>query len=342
MKHATSTAPRHAARAASLRHVSDDTPGIRRRRRGRGFSYIGPDGDPIHDDETLARIRSLAIPPAWNDVWICPWPNGHLQATGRDAKGRKQYRYHPRWRQVRDEAKFERVVAFSRALPHIHDAVARDLALPGIPREKVLATVVALLEQSLIRVGNDEYASQNGSYGLTTLRKRHVEISGSQIRFSFRGKSGQHHEVDVSDRRVAGIVKRLRDLPGQQLFQYVDDDGQRHSIASDDVNAYLRDAAGEEFTAKDFRTWAGTILAAQALVEIGSFESEAEARHNVAAAMNTVASRLGNTPSVCRDCYVHPAIIDAYIAGTLPPWPARRRENPDEDFERAVIGLLAS
>lgn len=329
--------PQDAARSARLRYVSDDKPGIRRRRRGRGFSYTDPDGQAIRDDETIARIRSLAIPPAWNDVWICPWPNGHLQATGRDAKGRKQYRYHPRWREVRDEAKFDRVVPFSRALPRIRDAVATHLALPGLPREKVLATIVLLLEKSLIRVGNDEYATENGSYGLTTMRNWHVHITGSQIRFSFRGKSGQHHEVGVSDRRVASIVKRLRELPGQELFQYVDDEGERRGISSDDVNTYLRDLAGEEFTAKDFRTWAGTILAARALLAAGPFDSEAQARHSIVVAMTEVAACLGNTPTICRNCYVHPAVIDAYLAGSLPGDVA-----DDDAFEASVIALLTA
>lgn len=338
MKSASTIDPRDDARSAGLRYVSDDMPGIHRRRRGRGFSYTGPDGEPIRDEQTLARIRSLAIPPAWDDVWICTRPNGHLQATGRDAKGRKQYRYHPRWREVRDEAKFDRVVPFSQALPRIREAVAEHLALPGLPREKVLATIVVLLEKSLIRVGNDEYATENGSYGLTTLRNRHVDITGSRIRFSFRGKSGQHHDVGVSDRRVASIVKRLRELPGQELFQYLDDDGERRSVSSDDVNDYLRDLAGEEFTAKDFRTWGGTMLAARALVAAGPFDSESQARHNVVAAMIDVAEQLGNTPTVCRNCYVHPAVIDAYLAGTLPSDVAA----DDEAFEAAVIDLLAT
>ena len=337
MTSASATDPQDDARAAGLRYVSDDMPGIRRRRRGHGFSYAGPDGEPVRDEETLARIRSLAIPPAWSDVWICTRPNGHLQATGRDAKGRKQYRYHPRWREVRDEAKFDRVVPFSRALPRIHDAVAEHLALPGLPREKVLATIVLLLEKSLIRVGNDEYATENGSYGLTTMRSRHVDISGSRIRFSFRGKSGQHHEVGVSDRRVATIVKRLRELPGQELFQYVDDAGERHGVSSDDVNAYLRDLADDEFTAKDFRTWAGTILAARALVAAGPFDSESQARHNVVVAMTEVAERLGNPPTICRNCYVHPAVIDAYLADALPDDVA-----DDGAFEAAVISLLTA
>lgn len=340
MKQPDDTDVSNAWRAARLRYVSDDMPGIRRRRRGRGFSYTGPDGAPIRDDVTLARIRSLAIPPAWESVWICARPDGHLQATGRDSKGRKQYRYHSRWRELRDEAKFDRVVPFANALPRIHATVAEHLSLRGTPREKVLATVVFLLETSLIRIGNDAYATQNRSFGLTTLRTRHVDISGSRIHFSFRGKGGVHHEVDVTDRRVATILRRLRDLPGQALFQYVDEDGERHNIASDDVNAYLHNLTGEEFTAKDFRTWAGTMLAAQALASAGPFESETQARHNIVVAMTNVAARLGNTPAVCRTSYVHPAIIDAYLAGRLPS-PSTSGDD-DACFEHAIIRLLSS
>lgn len=342
MKNAADTEALDAARAARLRYVGDATPGISRRRRGRGFSYTGPDGEPIRDEHTLERIRSLAIPPAWRDVWICPIPNGHLQATGRDARGRKQYRYHPRWREVRDEAKFERVVPFSAALPRIRETATEHLALQGLPREKVLATTVLLLEKSLIRVGNHQYAEENRSYGLTTLRDRHVAVTGSRIRFSFRGKSGQHHEVDVSDRRIARIVKRLRELPGQELFQYVDDEGVRHSVTSDDVNTYLREIAGEEFTAKDFRTWAGTMLAARSLVDVGPFENETEARRNIVEAVAAVAERLGNTPTICRNCYVHPAVIDAYLSGQLGKAMGKVNLDDDDEFERVVVTLLAS
>ena len=305
------------ARAAGLRYVSDTRPGIRRRHAGKGFSYIGPDGAPIRDEETLRRIRSLAIPPAWEEVWICPQPNGHLQATGRDAKGRKQYRYHPRWRATRDETKYEHMIAFGRALPRIRERVEQDMSLPGLPREKVLATVVRLLETTLIRVGNQEYARSNHSFGLTTMRDRHVHIQGGTVRFEFRGKSGVRHSVDLHDRRLARIVKRCRDLPGYELFQYIDDAGQRQRIDSADLNDYLRSIAGQEFTAKDFRTWAGTVLAALALQGFETFDSQAQAKKNIVGAIQQVAEQLGNTPSVCRKCYVHPAVIDAYLEGSM-------------------------
>jgi len=270
----------------------------------------------VRDPETLSRIRSLAIPPAWTDVWISAAPNGHLQATGRDARGRKQYRYHPRWNAVRDEEKFGRMLAFGRALPRIRARTAEDLRRPGLPREKVLAAVVRLLEATLIRVGNDEYARQNRSFGLTTLRDRHARVEASRIRFQFRGKSGVEHSVQVVDRRLARVVKRCQDLPGQELFQYVDEEGQRHAVESADVNAYLREITEDDFTAKDFRTWAGTVLAAQALQALEEVDSEVQARRNVVRAIESVAARLGNTPSVCRKCYVHPAVIDAYLDGT--------------------------
>jgi DNA topoisomerase-1 len=304
------------ARAAGLRYVRDDRPGLCRIRSGKGFRYQGPDGATIRDRETLARLRALAIPPAWTDVWICPQANGHLQATGHDERGRKQYRYHPRWRAVRDENKYDRMISFGQALPRIRARVEKDLARPGLPREKVLATVVRLLETTLIRVGNEEYARENGSFGLTTLRDHHVKVEGTKVRFAFRGKSGVRHEIDVRDRRLAKVVRRCQDLPGQVLFQY-DDEGQTRAVDSDDVNEYLRQAAGQEFTAKDFRTWAGTVLAAQALQEFETFDSEVQARRNVVAAIEAVANRLGNTTSVCRKCYVHPAVVGAYLDGTL-------------------------
>ena len=303
------------AKLAGLRYVSDTQPGIRRKRAGKHFSYIGVDGKPIRDPVELKRIKSLAIPPAWTDVWIAPTPRGHIQATGRDAKGRKQYRYHPRWREARDETKYYRMLAFGEALPIIRDRVDQDLALRGFPREKVLATIVRLLEATLIRVGNEEYARENKSYGLTTMRNRHVDIEGSMLQFHFRGKSGVKHVVGIKDRRVASIVRRLRDLPGHHLFQYVDDDGTLQAVDSDDVNQYLREITGQDFTAKDFRTWAGTLLAAEALQEFESVDSEAQAKKNVVQAIERVARRLGNTPAVCRKCYVHPEVINAYFDG---------------------------
>ncbi len=308
--------PAESARLARLRYLNDDRPGIRRRRAGKGFSYSSPDGKPIHDPEILARITSLAIPPAWSDVWISPGANGHLQATGRDARGRKQYRYHPRWRSVRDQSKYERTLAFGTALPQIRKRTESDMARPGLPRAKVLATLVRLLETTHIRVGNEEYAKQNRSFGLTTMHDRHVDISGTTMRFEFRGKSGVKHRVELHDRELASIVRRCRDIPGYELFQYIDDDGNRQTIDSADVNDYLREITGQEFTAKDFRTWTGTVLAALALQEFEAFDSEAQAKKNVVRAIESVAEQLGNTPSVCRKCYVHPAVLDAYIDGT--------------------------
>jgi len=339
--------PAESAKAAGLRYVNDAMPGIRRKRVGKHFSYIGLDGKPIRDPDELKRIRSLGIPPAYTDVWICPIPNGHIQATGRDAKGRKQYRYHPRWHEVRDETKYGRMMAFGQALPLIRERTERDLALSGMPREKVLATVVRLLETTLIRVGNDEYARTNKSFGLTTMRDRHVDISGSTVRFAFRGKSGKKHTISVKDRRLARIVKQSRDLPGYELFQYLDDEGQRRDVTSDDVNAYLREITGQEFTAKDFRTWAGTVLAALALQAFDPFEKDSEAKKNIVRAIEHVAERLGNTPSICRKCYVHPAVLDAYLEGTVIETLEQRIEQEIEDTshhlrpeEHAVMQLL--
>ncbi len=307
--------PEESAREAGLRYIHDDRPGITRKGAGKGFSYRGPDGERITAKATLDRIKALAIPPAWTDVWISPSPNGHIQATGRDAKGRKQYRYHPKWREVRDANKYEHVLAFGKALPRIRERVEEDLRKPGLPKEKVLALIVRLLETTLIRVGNDEYARHNKSYGLTTMRDRHAEINGSTVTFSFNGKSGIEHEVDLHDRRLAKIVKRCQEVPGQELFQYLDEDGNRQNVGSEDVNSYLKAISGEDFTAKDFRTWAGTKLAAEALAEFEAFDSDAAAKRNVVAAIERVASRLGNTTAVCRKCYVHPAVIDAYLGG---------------------------
>ena len=306
-----------AAKAAGLRYVGDHMPGIARKAAAQGFRYVDPDGKPVRDDATLARIRSLAIPPAWQQVWICQLANGHLQATGRDARGRKQYRYHPRWRSVRDEVKYERMLAFGRALPGIRKAVEAGLSLPGLPREKVLATVVHLLQVTMMRIGNEEYARENKSFGLTTLRNRHVRVDGRAVEFHFRGKSGVQHAVKVQDRRLARIIQRMRELPGQELFQYIDDDGDTHSIGSADVNDYLRAITGEDYTAKDFRTWSGTVLAALALREFEKFDTETQAKKNIVRAIESVAQKLGNTPSICRKCYVHPAVIEAYLDGAV-------------------------
>lgn len=336
------------AKAAGLIYVTDAQPGIVRKRSGKGFRFIDPQGKPLRDEKTLARIKSLVIPPAWTDVWITTRPNGHLQATGRDAKGRKQSRYHLRWREIRDETKYERMRGFAEALPHLRETVDQDLRRPGLPYKKVLATIVSLMETTLIRVGNEEYARKNKSFGLTTMRTRHVEIEGSQIRFEFVGKSRIHHTVDLKDRRLASIIRRCVDLPGYELFQYVDHEGNRHSVDSSDVNKYLQEITGENYTAKDFRTWAGTVLAHQSLLELPQFNSVTEAKKNVAEAIKHVAARLGNTPSICRKCYVHPAVLEAYIGGMSPQ---EAREKIDEELadhsftlhqeEQALVDLLA-
>jgi DNA topoisomerase I len=313
-----------AARAAGLRYTTDRRPGIRRARAGASFRFTGPDGRPIRDADEIRRIRALVIPPAWTGVWICPDPRGHLQATGRDARGRKQYRYHPRWREARDETKYHRMIAFARVLPAIRRRVADDLRGETLTREKVLAAIVCLLEKTLIRVGNDEYAKQNRSFGLTTLKDGHVAVRGARVRFAFRGKSGVEHEVDLEDRRLARIVKACRDLPGYDLFQYVGEDGERHAIDSSDVNAYLKTISGEEFTSKDFRTWAGTVLAAGQLTALGTCRTQAQVKRNVVQAVTSVAERLGNTRAVCRKCYIHPAVLDAYADGSMMGMAARR------------------
>ena len=306
-----------AAQEAGLRYASDDRPGIRRHRAGRGFRYVGPDGEPVTDENDLKRIKHLAIPPAWTDVWICTDPRGHLQATGRDAKGRKQYRYHERFRAMRDETKYERILEFAHTLPKIRARVDADLRSAKLTRERVLAAIVRLLELTLIRVGNEEYAKANASYGLTTLREKHVAVDGSLVRFRFNGKSGKAHDVGIRDRRVARVIRALQELPGQDLFTYVDDDGDVKPVRSEDVNEYLREITGDDFTAKDFRTWAGTVIAATELAALEPVKNERYAKKNVTAAVARVASRLGNTPAVCRKCYIHPAIVDAYIAGDL-------------------------
>ena len=305
------------AKSAGLRYISDDIPGITRRRAGKGFSYRDPHGNTIHDKKILARIKALAIPPAWADVWICKFPNGHIQATGLDARGRKQYRYHRTWRQVRDADKYEHMIAFANALPKIRRAVARDLKQRGLPRTKVLAAIVRLLEKTLIRVGNEEYARNNKSFGLTTMRNRHAKIKGATIHFDFKGKSGIHHVIDLTDQKLVRIIFKLQDLPGQELFQYKDENGEIISAGSTDVNDYLKQITGEEFTAKDFRTWSGTVLMTIALREFDIFETKTEAKHNIVCAIKSVAEQLGNTPSVCRKCYVHPAILESYLDESL-------------------------
>ncbi len=309
--------PLDSALAAGLRYVYDNRPGITRKRVRNGFRYLDPEGHPLRDADTLARIKSLAIPPAWTSVWICTNPNGHLQATGRDARGRKQSRYHPRWRATRDEAKYEHMLHFGNALPSIRLRVEHDLSLPGLPREKVLATIVRLLETTFIRIGNPEYARENQSYGLTTMQRRHVAIHGSTLTFSFKGKSGVRHTINLTDRRLARIVKSCRDTPGYELFEYLDNDGNPHTIDSTNVNDYLFEITQQHFTAKDFRTWAGTILACLTLREFEPCDSPAQLKKNVVQAITAVSERLGNTPSVCRKCYVHPAVLDAYLSGHM-------------------------
>jgi DNA topoisomerase-1 len=309
--------PKGAAECAGLRYVSDNRPGICRRKSGNGFTYVRPDGSRLSERHVLNRIKSLAVPPAWTEVWICPFADGHIQATGRDAKGRKQYRYHARFREIRESTKYEHVAAFAALLPLIRERVREHMALRGLPREKILAAVVHLLETTLIRIGNDDYARQNNSYGLTTLKNGHVAVEGSEIRFRFTGKSGKQWSLRMKDRRVAKILEACQDLPGQELLQYVDETGACQNITSSDVNAYLKEITGEEITAKDFRTWAGTVLAAMALHELKTFDSAAEAKRNVRAAIEQVAARLGNTPTICRKCYVHPEVLNSYLDGNL-------------------------
>jgi len=333
--------PAESAKAAGLRYTTDASPGIRRIRRGRAFTYVDAEGRRVRAAAELARIRSLVIPPAWGDVWICPDPRGHLQATGRDARGRKQYRYHPKWRVVRDETKYDRVIGFAKALPVIRRTTSGHLRRQGLPREKVLATVVQLLEKTLIRVGNDEYARSNRSYGLTTMRDGHVEVKGHRVRFSFRGKSGVEHEIDLNDRRLARIVRQCRDLPGYELFQYIDENGQRQTVGSEEVNAYLKDITGQDLTSKDFRTWAGTVLAAQLLREFEAFTSNAEAKRNILAAVEMVARRLGNTKAVCRKCYIHPAVFDAYMDGSMLETIAQRARKVSRAVDRLTAGEAA-
>ena len=307
--------PEEIAAEAGLRYVSDDQPGYTRKAKGDDFEFFDVAGKRIRDETRVLRIRRLAIPPAYKKVWICPAANGHIQATARDDRGRKQYRYHERWREIRDENKYEKMIVFGKALPKIRRRVQKDLSLPGLPREKVLATIVKLLERTFIRIGNEEYAKENKSFGLTTMRNRHVDVSGATMNFHFRGKSGVDHQIEVNDARVAKIIRKLQDLPGQDIFQYVDSEGARRNIDSQDVNAYLQEISGEPFTAKDFRTWAGTILAARALYSFDPCESKAEMKKNIRTAVTAVSKILGNTPTVCRKCYVHPAVLESYLNG---------------------------
>lgn len=347
MAKAPAALPHESARAAGLRYVSDRRPGIRRTMSSLGFTYYRPDGRLMRNPTELKRIASLAVPPAWVDVWICPDPRGHLQATGRDARGRKQYRYHPEWRQTRDETKYERLTAFAAALPKIRARIDADLAGPGLPREKVLATIVRLLEKSLIRVGNEEYARENQSFGLTTMRNRHVKVNGSSVKFEFRGKSGVRHSVSVTDTRVARIVRGCRDLPGQDLFQYLDEDGTCRDVGSGDVNDYLREISGEDFTAKDFRTWAGTVLAFAAFRDLKRHKASTVSAKGVVQVVDAVAGVLRNTRAVCRKSYIHPGIIDACCgAGSASMCrPAQRTRHSAKGLsadECAVLAILRS
>ena len=333
------TEPAEAAEEAGLRYVNDDQPGYSRKVKGDDFEYFDTEGKPVRDEQRLLRTARLAIPPAWTDVWICPSPNGHIQATGRDARGRKQYRYHDRWREVRDENKYDRIVIFAEALPKIRKRVREDVALAGLPRNKILATVVQLLERTSIRVGNQEYARENKSFGLTTMQDRHVDVKGSKLRFRFRGKSGRMHDVEMTDKRIAKTILKLQDLPGQDLFQYVDEKGEVCDLTSQDVNDYLREITGEDFTAKDFRTWAGTVLGGIALNAIGAFETKKQAKANVKDAISAVAKILGNTPAICRKCYIHPAVLEAYLDGNSIEG---LKQKTDETLADNVVDLRSS
>jgi DNA topoisomerase-1 len=339
--------PVESAKSAGLRYVSDEKPGIARKRKGKaGFAYFNVGGKKVADPDTLLRIRQLAIPPAWEQVWISPDERGHIQAVGRDQRGRKQYRYHPKWREARDATKYEKMMAFVHALPNIRARVKRDLGRPGLSRDRVLATVVRLLETTLIRIGNDEYASSNNSFGLTTLRDRHAKINGSKVRFHFKGKSGVEHEVDLNDPQLAKIVRKCQELPGEELLQYVDESGTVRDIGSGDVNDYLREITGQEFTAKDFRTWAGTVLAATALKEFEVVDSKARMKKNIVVAIESVAKRLGNTRAVCKKCYIHPAVLESYVDGSLLDTLGQRARKLDKRLgklrpeEAAVLVLL--
>jgi len=328
--------PEQAAKAAGLRYVDDSAPGFKRKKVGTGFGFRDPEGKVVRDPETIKRIRSIGIPPAYTDVWICPDPRGHIQATGRDAKGRKQYRYHPRWSEIRDSTKYAHMLEFAHALPKIRARIDADMKLPGLPREKVLATVVHLLETTLIRVGNEDYVKENKSYGLTTLRNRHVDVNGKELRFEFKGKSGKLWKLKVENRRVAKVVKACQELPGQHLFQYIDENKERQAVTSSDVNDYLRKIIGLDITAKDFRTWAGTVLAAMALSEFEAVDSQAHAKKNIKAAIERVSSRLGNTPTICRKCYVHPEVFNSYLDGNLI---ADIKQEVEEELKQDIADL---
>lgn len=332
--------PVESAKAAGLRYVTDDAPGITRKKAGKHFAYVAPDGTKISDKAEIARIQSLAIPPAYTDVWICPNPNGHIQATGRDARGRKQYRYHKRWREVRDENKYSKMIAFAHALPRIRKAVEEHLKLPGLPREKVLATIVQLLETTSIRIGNEEYAKENNSFGLTTLKGRHAKVEGSKIAFSFRGKHGIRHAISLQDRRLAKIVRACQDLPGQQLFSYVDEEGAQHNVDSSEVNEYIREISGDDFTAKDFRTWVGTLTCAIVLRAGDEVKTQTDRKQRVNEAIKDVAQRLGNTPAICKKCYIHPEVVNAYLEGELNLQEKMRHAGGLTEEERFVLRLL--
>jgi DNA topoisomerase I len=340
--------PLASAKAAHLRYVAAEGPGISRKRRGKGFCYIGPDLKPVCDGATLQRIRSLVIPPAWRNVWICPTADGHIQAVGRDAKGRKQYRYHPRYREVRDETKFDRMLAFGTALPKIREQVNRDLSLPSLPQRKVVAALVRLLDETCIRVGNEEYARANKSFGLTTLRDRHAEVRGEMLHFRFRGKGNQEHDITLRDRRLARVVKRCQDLPGQELFQYQLENGAHIKVTSSDVNEYLREITQEDFTAKDFRTWHGTGQMARELALCGPAGSEREIKRNIVEAVKLTAQRLGNRPAACRKYYIHPAVLASYAEQTIfsaipkAALHAAAARNKLGMLERAVLRLVRS
>lgn len=334
--------PAATAKAAGLRYVLDDEPGYARKRWGRGFTYLTPAGEHLKDEKELQRVRALAIPPAWREVWVCTSPKGHLQATGRDEQGRKQYLYHPRWREARDEAKYAHMITFAERLPAIRARVQRDLSLPGLPRDKVLAAVVRLLETSHIRVGNDEYARNNDAYGLTTIRKKHVDVEGATVSFDFQGKSGKPWHVEVKDQRLAQIIRDCQETPGYELFKYFDDADERQDVKAADVNEYLRRVSGAEITAKDFRTWTGTVLAVRALSAFEAAESERQAKKNLSAAIKEVAEHLGNTPAICRQSYIHPRVMSAYLEGELDLCVASTADQRTDlsEEEAAVLAFL--